>query len=60
LSGYLLDYYLPLPLEIGGLLQAIGGYAYMKLLSGYKKVTVETQDLKEGKDNTESRRSESK
>ncbi|MEM3911166.1 MAG: MFS transporter [Saccharolobus sp.] len=60
LSGYLLDYYLPLPLEIGGLLQAIGGYVYMKLLSGYKEVKVKTQDLKEGKDNAESRRSESK
>jgi MFS family permease len=37
LSGYLLDYSLPLPLEIGGILQAIGGYLYMKLLSSNVK-----------------------
>ncbi|TRM89353.1 MFS transporter [Sulfolobus sp. C3] len=36
LSGYLLEYALPLPLEVGGVLQAIGGYVYMKLLSTTK------------------------
>jgi len=36
LSGYLLEYALPLPLEVGGVLQAIGGYVYMKLISTTK------------------------
>ncbi|QXJ31244.1 MFS transporter [Saccharolobus shibatae] len=32
ISGYLLDISYSLPLEIGGLLQAVGGYLYMRLL----------------------------
>jgi MFS family permease len=33
ISGYLLDVSYSLPLEIGGLLQTVGGYLYMKLLA---------------------------
>ncbi|QGA53198.1 MFS transporter [Sulfolobus sp. E5-1-F] len=33
ISGYLLDISYSLPLEIGGILQAVGGYLYMKLLA---------------------------
>ncbi len=31
-SGYLMDYFLPLPLFLGGLLQVIGGIAYLGIL----------------------------
>ncbi|WP_338604449.1 MFS transporter [Sulfolobus tengchongensis] len=42
ISGYLLDLSLSLPLEIGGILQAIGGYLYMRLLSGSRNVSEES------------------
>ncbi len=37
LSGYLMEVYLPLPLLVGGTLQAISGYLYPKLLGGEHK-----------------------
>ncbi|MCL4375693.1 MFS transporter, partial [Candidatus Marsarchaeota archaeon] len=36
LSGYLMDYYLPLPIFIGGILQMAGGVSY-KILFGKRK-----------------------
>jgi hypothetical protein len=31
-SGYLMEIYLPMPLIIGGLLQAISGWVYLRML----------------------------
>jgi len=39
LSGYLLEMWIPLPEFSGGLLQAIGGYIYYKLLKERKQVS---------------------
>lgn len=35
IAGYLMDYYPPLPVEIGGLIQIVGGFVYFKLLRRY-------------------------
>ncbi|WP_297215336.1 MFS transporter [Thermoplasma sp.] len=35
IAGYLMDYYPPLPVEIGGLIQMIGGFVYFRLLKKY-------------------------
>ncbi|KAA8922982.1 MFS transporter [Thermoplasma sp.] len=35
IAGYLMDYYPPLPVEIGGVIQIIGGFVYFKLLRKY-------------------------
>jgi hypothetical protein len=44
ISGYLMDYALPLPLFVGGILQIFGGIGY-KMLFGKKKIEPKSERI---------------